>query len=668
MDKITPGKLVEFIDAGKFTCAYITDNTGSRLRLLGQNGREINLPPSRIVVVSNTVHTLDNDRETLTAQLKKTCEQRQNLAESLNLMELWEIVCEEPVNEFSVVFLAEMLFGELVTDDQTASFLRAVVADRFYFKFKRGRITVHTSDQVEQLRHQLEKEAEKRQTLESASLAITKIMNGEKVSEVQWPDRLKVLTWIEQAFLLGSECPEADIVRQLLKNASLTGPHDTYHLLVRAGIWKVNENIPLLRSGHPLKFDSEILEYSQSLPEPSSANFMGDSKRRDLRDLPVFTIDGPDTLDFDDALHVELRDDGILIGIHIADVTAVISPGDPLFREARERSTSLYFPDGQVPMLPESVSHNICSLIEGQDRPAISFLIHLSSEGELLSRKIVPSLIRVQKRLTYEEVDETMSTVQDLSLLNAMCQKLRTNRLNNGAVFLPMPDVNIIIRENGNIDAVLSPVDTPARSLVAELMILANNVAATYLADQEAPGLFRSQGPPRKRIVKGFNDGLLEIARQRRFLSRGELLTRPKAHSGIGLSCYTTVTSPIRRFLDLVMQHQINNLIRGKGILFSHDECQNFVASINQNLTRAGKVRQQQHRFWILKYLERKAGEKIKALVVNRGPKRINLLLTDCLFDIDLSPNPAFPVDSGDTVRVNITRVNALDNTLRVEW
>jgi exoribonuclease-2 len=668
MDKITPGHLVEFIDAAKFTCAYITDNTGSRLRLLGQNGREINLPPSRIVTVSNTVHPLDQERETLTAQLKKTSEQRQNLADSLNLLELWEIVCEEPVNEFSVVFLTEMLFGELVADDQTAAFLRAVVADRFYFKFKGGRITVHTPDQVEQLRHQLKKEAEKKQILENASLAITRIMKGEKVSEEQWPDRTKVLTWIEQAFLFGSDCPEADIVRQLLKNAALTGPHDTYRLLVRAGIWQVNENIPLLRSGHPVKFDPEVLEHTRSLRKPSSDNFLDDPKRKDLRDLPVFTIDGPDTLDFDDALHVELRDDGLLIGVHIADVTAVISPGDPLFREARERSTSLYFPDSQVPMLPESISHDICSLILDQDRPAISFLMHLSSEGELLSRKIVPSLIRVQQRLTYDEVDETMSTSQDLSLLNTMCRKLRTKRLNNGAVFLPMPDVNITIRENGEIGALLSPVDTPARSLVAELMILANNVAATYLGDQEAPGLFRAQGPPRKRIVTGFNDGLLDIARQRRFLSRGELLTRPKAHSGIGLSCYTTVTSPIRRFLDLAMQHQINNLIRGKGILFSDDECHNFVASINQNLTRAGKVRQQQHRFWILKYLEQKAGERINALVVNRGPKRINLLLTDCLFDIDLPPNPAVPVDVGDTVRVNIARVNALDNTLRVEW
>ena len=163
MNNIAPGRLVEFIDAGKLICAYITESTGTPLRLLAQNGRDIKLPASRIVTLSNTTYSLDHERETLSAQLKEACDRRQNLADSLNLLELWEIVCEEPVNEFSVVFLAEMLFGEQVTDDQTASFLRAVFADRFYFKFKKGRITVHTSEQVEQLHHQLEKEAEKKQ-------------------------------------------------------------------------------------------------------------------------------------------------------------------------------------------------------------------------------------------------------------------------------------------------------------------------------------------------------------------------------------------------------------------------------------------------------------------------------------------------------------------------
>jgi exoribonuclease-2 len=199
-------------------------------------------------------------------------------------------------------------------------------------------------------------------------------------------------------------------------------------------------------------------------------------------------------------------------------------------------------------------------------------------------------------------------------------------------------------------------------------MILANGLAAEYLASREAPGLFRSQPPPRKRLIAGVQNAIPDIARQRRFLSRGELTPHPKTHSGLGLNSYTTITSPIRRFLDLAMQHQLSHMIRGKGILFSADECKTFVGILQQKLARANAIKQQRHRYWILRYLEPREGQMVPAMVLGLGPKRVNLMLSDCLFDVDLPPNPAFPVDAGDTVRIRLARVRPLDNVLRVEW
>ena len=408
---------------------------------------------------------------------------------------------------------------------------------------------------------------------------------------------------------------------------------------------------------------------AESLRESTAEELLADRRRRDLRELATFTIDGAETLDYDDALHVERREDGFLVGVHIADVSQVVAPNDVLFREARERATSLYFPENQVPMLPEVIAHNLCSLVRGRPRPALSFLLHLSPEGEILNTKITPSVIEVKRQLTYDQVDQTMETDPDLSLLNRLCQKLRRRRLDNGALFLPLPDVNISLPAEGGVTVTLAPVDTPARSLVAELMILANSAAANYLACQEAPGLFRSQPPPRKRIATGFNDGVLLVAQQRRFLSRGDLTVSAKAHSGLGLPCYTTVTSPIRRFLDLAMQMQISSLLRGKGILFSHAQCQDFVASAEPQPGQGhgGQATTAPFLDPALPRTEDRS-EKVNALVLHRGPQRISLLLTDCLFDIDLPPNPAFPVNPGDVVKVRLARVNALDNMLRLEW
>ena len=109
-------------------------------------------------------------------------------------------------------------------------------------------------------------------------------------------------------------------------------------------------------------------------------------------------------------------------------------------------------------------------------------------------------------------------------------------------------------------------------------------------------------------------------------------------------------------------------MARGRGILFSADECRTFAGVLQQNLSRANAIRQQHHRYWMLRYLEPREGQRINAMVLGLGPRRVNLMLCDCLFDVDLPPNPAFPVEPGDTVPIRLARVRPLDNVLRVEW
>ncbi len=665
---ITPGSIIEYIDSGKFYCCLATKIIEKRLHLVNQNGREVKLPESRVLTVSKQKHSTDLSRDDQVTLLKQLADKRASIAAELNLEELWEITAEEDESIFSVEFLAELHFGGDVEDDQVAAFLRAVFADRFFFKFKNNTIITHTPDQVENLRTQLEKEKEKKQLLKQGAAQLQRIMKGQEVTNSDWPDRQRCLDWITQYVLFGNEGEESDFIRQLLKEAELTAPHAGHHLLVKAGIWDQDENLPLLKSEHPVNFSPECLQSAGTITEPSVEELLRDPKRKDLRALNTLTIDGAFTRDFDDALHIERTTDGIVVGIHITDVSYYISPKEKLFAEAQERATSLYFPEGQIPMLPKSLSLDVCSLIKGKARPALSYLVQFTPDGTISRTSIVPSVIEVKRQLTYRESDRLLEKDPDLKLLNELRKKLRQQRVDKGALLLSLADVNIDARNRDKIQVFLSPVDTPSRNLVSEFMILANAVAAEYLAEREAPGLFRSQGPPRKRLISGVQNSLQDIARQRRFLARGELTVHPRPHSGLGLNSYTTITSPIRRFLDLVMQHQISNMLHGRGILFSSEECKTFAGIIQQKLSRANGVRQQRHRYWILRYLEQREGEMINALVVGQGPKRINLLLTDCLFDVDLPVNPAFPVDPGDMVRIRITRVKPLDNLLRIEW
>ena len=666
---IASGSLIEYIESGLFYCGLVISAADKKVRLLSQNGREINLPESRILCASRQLHPLAANREELVAGMQQTAAKRKALAAEIALDELWEVVHPEAAGEFAIDFLAELLFGKTIDDDATAAFLRAVFADTLYFKFKNGGIAAHSPEQVEHLLLQRQKEKEQAELLDRAASSLRKIVHGQQVSAEQWPERDQVLAWLSQSVLFGSECPEDDFIRQVLKKADLHAPHAGQQVLVGAGIWDADENLALLRSDQPVEFSGPVLEAASNLKEATVEELLANPKRKDFRHLPALTIDGAFTRDFDDAVHIEKQPDGsVVVGVHITDVSYYVSPRNPLFAEAKERSTSIYFPEGHIPMLPKTLSFDLCSLIQGKVRPTISFFVTMSAEGAIRSSSIVPAIIEVKRQLSYREADAMIDRDPELAALNTIRQQLRQQRVDHGALLLSLPDVNFDIRDREHIQVHLSPVDTPARNLISELMILANGLAANYLASREAPGLFRSQPPPRKRIIAGVQNALPDIARQRRFLARGELTVHPKPHSGLGLNCYTTITSPIRRFLDLSIQHQLSNMIQGRGILFSSDECKTFAGIIQQKLARANAIRQQRHRYWILRYLEPKEGQSVNAMVVGLGPKRVNLMLCDCLFDVDLPPNPAFPVDPGDTVRIRLARVKPLDNVLRVEW
>ncbi|NQS71829.1 MAG: RNB domain-containing ribonuclease [Desulfobulbaceae bacterium] len=664
---ISPGSIIEYIDNGNFHCALVTESSERRLRLLGQGGRESTLAKARALSVSSERFPWDN-RTTVLALLKERAERRSSLAQEITLDELWEIACAADEDTFPPDFLAELYFAEPPDDDERAAFLRAIFADPLYFKYRNGQINVHSPEQVEQLRHQREQEEARARQLEEASQWLQRIMQGETVSAADWPDYPRILALLQDYALEHSEDDAAEHVRNILKKAGLTAPNAAFHVLVAAGVWEQDENLSLLRSDHPRSFSEESLALVATLRERSVEEVLADPGRQDLRHLKTITIDSAGTRDYDDALHVAMVDGQLQVGIHITDVSWHVSPQGPLFLEAQERATSLYFPEGHVPMLPEKISLDLCSLIRGHIRPAFSFLLTINEAAEILQTRIVPSVISVQRQLSYQEAEARMDRDPELKLLNRLRLRLRQNRVDRGALLLSLPDVHFNLSDRKNIGVELLPVDTPARNLVAELMIQANAMAADYFAVRELPGLFRSQPPPRRRIIEGAQNSCADIARQRQFLSRGEMTVHPKPHSGLGLNSYTTITSPIRRFLDLVMQHQLAHVLAGKGMLFTADQCKTMAGILQQKLARAAAINQQRHRYWILRYLEPQEGERVKAMVVSSNPKRVSLLLSDCLYDVDLPPNPAFPVEAGDTVRIRLARIRPLENTLSVEW
>jgi len=662
------GKLIEYLDGGKFLCAYVTGSQAKRLRLINQNGREMNLPLSRVVHSSVANHSVELTREELTRQLQQTANTRTQLMEKIDLREIWELTSDENSNTFKAEFLAELSFGKDADDNIVAAFLRSVFTDRLYFKYKENRVVAHSAEQIEQLLKQRNKEAETEALIESGAALLQEINEGNTENILEKEGAKDVIKIIRDFYIYEGDAKDADVARKILKTAGMNRPHDPFRLLVKAGVWDKNENIPLLRKEIPVNFPLLAIQQAEMLLQQGTDKLFQDPARKDFTHLKPMTIDGASTLDFDDALTVEKDGENFLVGVHISDVAHYVRPEDPLFMEALQRGTSIYFPEGQIPMLPRHLSQGICSLIQGEIRAALSFMILLSPDAEVLRIRINPTVIKVARRLTYDEADTMIKSDPELAILNDLRMKLRNKRLDNGALLLPFPDVNIHIHDGNKIHVSLADTDTPSRTLVSEMMILANTEAARYVSDRMTPGLFRSQKPPRKRVVHGMDTDLYLNSKQRKMLSRGELLIVAKPHSGLGVNQYTTITSPIRRLLDLVMQHQIHSIVRREEFKFTEEMCKDFTSVIGRTLANANSVRQQRHRYWLLKYLEARQNIPLDALVLDSGAKRTFLLLTDILLNIDM-PTPGQNVpEPGSTVTVKVVRVDALDNTLRFEW
>ncbi|MCK5229765.1 MAG: ribonuclease R, partial [Desulfobulbaceae bacterium] len=181
------GRVIEYIDNGRFICGIVIEESGKRVRILNQNGREVNLPLARAMHKSLESHSVDKPREDLSNLLKSTAEKRQQMMRMINLEEIWELAIEENDSLFEPEFLTELCFGEHATDDHVASFMRSIFNDRLFFKYKEGKIIAHSEEVVKQLRIRREKELEKEALLNNGARALTQLWEGNMPEE--WPER-----------------------------------------------------------------------------------------------------------------------------------------------------------------------------------------------------------------------------------------------------------------------------------------------------------------------------------------------------------------------------------------------------------------------------------------------------------------------------------------------
>ena len=656
-----PGTIVEYIDHKHVITAVVLEQKNKKLRMLTMQNREVSHGENRLAHVSEDRIDVEMGRSRLLEYLHDVISKREALKEQIDLQELWEVVHTEPA-WIDVKTMAELCFDTQISSDHTSAIMRAVFEDRFYFKFDTRRFFPHSPEKVAQIAEQVATENKRAQLIEEGSRWIRAVKEDEEVAIPL--DKDEIIDLLVSFYLFGKESPQYKTAKEIIAQTPLDSGQGLFDFLVQIGVWTENENLTLRRLDIPTDFPTPVLESAQRfLPQQAASSET--ENRKDLRHLPTITIDGQYTLDFDDAISVQLLDRGCKIWVHVTDVCHLLKRGDPIDDEALGRASSIYLPDMRISMLPPGLTEDLCSLKQGEDRFAITVAVELTESADVVAYEVFPSVIRVDRQLTYYDANQIVDEDEDLGLIYDYSRKLNARRIEQGALQINLPEINVWINDDNEITITRTNRESPSRLMVSEAMILANWLVACHFRDLGQPAVFRSQQPPRQRLINGKDGTLYQNWMQRRFLSRVTLSTDPEQHAGLGLDAYLTITSPLRKYLDLVTQRQLR-AVMGMDDPYSEDELTFVIQAVREPLSRVVFLQQERKRYWILKYLETMIGQREEALVLEKRRQHYVILLKNYLMETTISVTAVRELVPEASITVTIDQVNAKADKLVV--
>jgi exoribonuclease II len=427
-------------------------------------------------------------------------------------------------------------------------------------------------------------------------------------------------------------------------------PENAHALLLDLGYWGLHVNPYPTRLGLP--------EAAPALAVPA----LPEEERADLTGLLAYAIDDEDTDTPDDALSFVPAADGPggRLWVHVADPAALMPPGSPLDLEARARGSTAHLPEGNVPMVPPEAVR-LLGLGLAEVSPALSFALDLDAQGQITAFDVVPSRVRVE-RLTYEQAEGHLDG-PPWTLLQQLIDAHRAGRFAQGAVNLEFPEVKVKLR-GGQVE--LRPLPPLAsRTLVEESMIMAGEAVARWAVERDIPLPFATQDPPDTdgaNLQPSSYSGMWAL---RRTLKHSQYRSMPGPHAGLGLTAYAQATSPLRRYLDLVVHQQLRAYLRGQPML----NAQEMLERVGMAEAVLGSIRQADRlaiRHWTLVYLLQEGkwhGEGV--LIEKRGLSGTFLIPALALESHEHLPAD-LPLDSQAEVSLRDVDLPRLDARFRI--
>ncbi len=445
------------------------------------------------------------------------------------------------------------------------------------------------------------------------------------------------------------------------------------HILGEPGENETEMHAIVAEFGFPLSFlpatEAHSEKISESIPAGEAA------RRRDFRDILTFTIDPVDAKDFDDAISYRRIDaDRVEIGVHIADVAHYIEDGDPIDLEAAQRATSVYLVDRTIPMLPEKLSNNLCSLRPNEDRLAFAAVFELDNEAKIVSRWFGRSIIHSRRRFTYEEAQEVLETGQGdhneaLLYVNTLAKILNKRRMEEGSVNFESTEVRFKLDADGKPLGMVVKERKDAHKLIEEFMLLANREVAALIHRKNMesgrhPFVYRVHDEPQgekpmdlmlmckkfghslqadnEKVLKRSLNTLMDRIKGKpeepllqnmaiRSMAKAVYTGQKTSHFGLGFSHYTHFTSPIRRYPDLLVHRLLGYYLndREKEAGYSSARIEQLAKHSSNMEQQAAEAERASVRYKMAEYLEGQVGQVFDGIITGLTDWGIYVELTD---------------------------------------
>jgi len=651
------GEVIIFRKRKEPSFGFLKGKSGEKVSVISEDGKDLELDSEKIILATGIELESKLNQTEKKLQLRSIRKELDEKKDSIDIKTLWECVYGSD-NVLKLDQFVDLYYGENEIENEDILLLVwAIEKDDIYFLTDDSGYRPRSSKEVEDSIIRKEKEHRKQKERDETISWAKQIIQGERVTSERNGIVEKYLDLLRGYIIHLDRFQRAQEAKWFMSEIGLKSIEDAVEFLIKTGSWKVDEDPLIKRLGLNVTFPTKVSDEAVTIIQ----KIIDDSDFEDLTALETYSIDDENSLDIDDALSIHKLPEGYMVGVHISNVAFYIPKWSLLDDEAKNRGETIYLPEYNIHMFPPDLISNVFSLIEGTPKLAISLLVTFDNNLKIIDSKFIKSKILVKNNLSYNGAEEFLSKTDLGSKMTDIAFELRKKRVDRGAFILDLPDLKIEVNEKGGIGIKKYYMNTVPHIVVTEFMILMNCMAGKLLKENAIPSLYRSQPESISDDAWKLDhkDPLFPIMAVK-YLRPSRIGLSPEPHLALGLDVYVQITSPIRRYLDLVLQRQLLSYLDGYGFSYTEDELESIYHLIEMGIREKKIVEKSREKYWVIKHLISHTDDGVKGVVSYLTDSSASVYLPDYLLEVQVPKSSEMTMNVGDIINLKVQQADPL--------